>query len=239
MTVDDEAVERLVEAAQGRRSGGIRVAVRPLPRAGLPLRCRPRRPPERRGGPGAARLRQGPGGDPALRIAGRPLRGLAVPAGQECRHRPRPDPPGARHRSTSPRSGRAPTTDRTSWRPSARSWTASRGAAPAHAGPARGDRAAVLRGTVREGGGGWRWTGRKAPFEVSSSGPSRRSAGTWASSPTPTRSGPGLGDGPGERGPDDRHWNRARARSSSGRSNATDASGWIPARPSPGVPARP
>ncbi len=42
----------------------------------------------------------------------------------------------------------------------------------------------------------WRWAGRKAPSGASSSGPSRRSAGTWASSPTPTSFGPGVGDGP-------------------------------------------
>ena len=58
-----------------------------LPRADLSLHRQPRPSPVGRGGPDAARLRQGPGGAAAVRVAGRSLRGLALPAGQERGHR--------------------------------------------------------------------------------------------------------------------------------------------------------
>ena len=184
MTIDDEAIERLVAAAQTGRPRSVRGAVRPLPRAGLPLRRRPRRPPERRGGPGAARLRQGPGGAAALRVAGRPLRGLALPAGQERRDRPRPDAPRARH--ARPRSPSRPTDDDGPDELAVLRQemdSVAHGAAAADAGAARGHRAAVLRGPVREGGGRGHGPAGRAPFGASSSGPSRRCGGSWGSRP--------------------------------------------------------
>ena len=81
-------------AGTGSPSGGrlgVRPPVRPLPPAGLSLHRQPRPPPVGRGGPDAARLRQGPGGSAALRVAGHPVRGLALPAGQEHGHRSRTD----------------------------------------------------------------------------------------------------------------------------------------------------
>src|SRR6478735_1311837 len=75
---------------------GLRSAFRPLPPPGLSLRRQPRAPPERRGGPDAARLRQGPGRTASIRIEGHPVRGLVVPPGTERGHRPRQDKPRAR-----------------------------------------------------------------------------------------------------------------------------------------------
>ena len=96
MTLDDDAIERLVAGGPGGGRLGLRVALRPLPPAGLSLHRQPRPSPVGRGGPDAARLRQGPGSPAALRGAGHPVRGLALPAGQEHGHRSRPDPPRPR-----------------------------------------------------------------------------------------------------------------------------------------------
>ncbi len=91
VTLDDAAIERLVQEARVGGRLGVRTPVRSLPPAGLSLHRQPRPPPVGRGGPDAARLRQGPGSAAALRGAGHPVRGLALPAGQERGHRSRPD----------------------------------------------------------------------------------------------------------------------------------------------------
>ena len=53
---------------------------------------------------------------PRYEAAGRPVRGLALPAGQERRHRPPQDPPRARHARCHRRAGRPRGTGRTTWR---------------------------------------------------------------------------------------------------------------------------
>ena len=104
---------------------GLRPLVRPLPPADLSLHRQPRPPPVGRGGPDAARLRQGPGSPAALRVAGHPVRGLALPAGQEHRHRSRPDAPRPRRPGRRGRPRRAATPDRTRSPSLARRWTRS------------------------------------------------------------------------------------------------------------------
>ena len=125
VTLDDAAIERLVEEARAGDAWAFGRSVRPLPPAGLSLHRQPRPPPGGRGGPDAARLRQGPGGPASVRVAGHPVRGLALPAGPERRHRSRPDAPRARRPGRRRPTRPARMRDRTRSRWSARRWTRS------------------------------------------------------------------------------------------------------------------